>query len=33
MNPGWNRDEARRRALRFTPDPALLVLLDEAGTD
>ena len=33
MNPGWNRDEARRRALRFTPDPALLELLEGAGTD
>jgi hypothetical protein len=29
-NPGWNRDEAHRRALRFTQDPALLALLQEA---
>ena len=29
-NPGWNRDEAHRRALRFTQDPDLLRLLQEA---
>jgi O-antigen ligase len=33
LNPGWNRDEARLRALRFTTDPALLALLERAGTD
>jgi hypothetical protein len=33
LNPAWNRDEAHRRALRFTADPAVLALLDEAGTD
>jgi len=33
LNPAWNRDEARRRALRFTSDPALLALLEGAGTD
>ena len=32
-NPGWNQDEAYRRALRFTRDPALLALLQGAGTD
>jgi O-antigen ligase len=29
-NPGWNRDEAHRRALLFTQDPTLLALLQEA---
>jgi hypothetical protein len=33
LNPGWNRDEARLRALRFTADPALLALLEGTGTD
>lgn len=32
-NPGWSRDEAHRRALRFTADPALLALLEGSGTD
>ena len=32
-NPGWNQDEAHRRALRFTQDPALLALLQGTGTD
>jgi O-antigen ligase len=32
-NPGWNQDEAHRRALRFTQDPGLLALLQGAGTD
>ncbi|MET0556517.1 MAG: O-antigen ligase family protein [Vicinamibacteria bacterium] len=32
-NPGWNQDEAHRRALRFTQDPGLLALLQEAGND